>query len=401
MIPHIRKQFNEQFRPEAYEAFMKALEHTFGEAPTFKVAETPVFVPRELGRKLEQACKDISEFLLRPDFKSLTHRAIPLPALLVPNEDEHPLFLQFDFAISQDENGVLSPHLIELQGFPSLFFYQHLLAINYRRYFHVPAELDHLFGGLNLVSYVKLLREVIVGEHHPRNVILLEIEPGKQNTRIDFWGAQEVLGIKILCLSDLKRDGRDLYYLDEQGRSIAVHRIFNRVIFDELMQRPDLVRDFNLTEEVDVEWAGHPNWFMRISKYTMPFLQHPSVPQTFFLDQMEYYPDDLENYVLKPLFSFSGKGVKINVTKQDLDAVKDPSNYILQRKVTYSPVIKAPGDLPDSKCELRMMMIWKPGWDRPQPAINLVRITRGEMVGVRYNSDDRWVGASIGFFEPL
>lgn len=401
MIPHVREEYNKRFRQEDYEAFLEAIAHTFGEAPTFKVAETPVFIPRELGRQLAAACDDISGFLLRPDFKELTHRAIPLPDLLVPNEDEHPLFLQLDFAITQNGDGSLTPHMIELQGFPSLFFYQHLLAINYRRFFYVPSSLDHLFGDLNVVSYVKLLREVIVGEHHPRNVILLEIEPGKQNTRIDFWGAQEVLGIKILCLSDLKREGRDLYYLDEQGRKVAVHRIFNRVIFDELRQRPDLQRSFNLIEEVDVEWAGHPNWFMRISKYTMPFLKHAHVPDTFFLHELDRYPDDLENYVLKPLFSFSGKGVKINITPRDLDAVKDPDNYILQRKITYSPVVESPWDLPKSKCEIRMMMIWKPGWQRPQLAINLVRLTRGEMVGVRYNSDDRWVGASIGFFEPL
>lgn len=399
MQSQVRKQFNEAFKQENYEAFLKAIAHTFGEAPTFKVAETPVFVPRALGDKLKGVCQEISEFFLRPDFKQLTHKAIPLPDLLVPNEDEHPIFLQFDFAISREEDGSLTPHLIELQGFPSLYFYQHLLAINYRRYFSVPPAYDHLFSGLNLVSYVRLLREVIVGEHHPRNVILLEIEPGKQNTRIDFWGAQEVLGIKILCLSDLRRSGRNLYYLDEQGRKVAVHRIFNRVIFDELMQRPDLKRDFNLTEEVDVEWAGHPNWFMRISKYTMPFLDGPYIPRTLFLDQLRQYPDDLENYVLKPLFSFSGKGVNMNVTPKDLEAVSDPGSYILQRKVTYSPVIEAPDGLPSSKCEIRMMMIWKNGWARPQLAINLVRLTRGEMIGVRYQKDDRWVGASIGFFE--
>lgn len=399
MIPQYRKQFNDAFRDEQYEAFLKNIAETFGEAPTFKVAETPVFVSQDLSDKLFQACANISDFLAQPDFKMLTDRSIRLPQQLVPNEDEHPLFLQFDFAISQREDGVLEPHLIEMQGFPSLFFYQHLLAINYRRHFHIPAHLDHLFSGLNLVSYVKLLRELIVGEHHPRNVILLEIEPGKQNTRIDFWGAQEVLGIKVVCLSDLHREGRDLYYFDEQGRKVPVYRIFNRVIFDELLQRPDLARSFNLTEEVGAEWAGHPNWFMRISKYTLPFLKGPYIPESFFVDDLDHYPDDLENYVLKPLYSFSGKGVIIDPTPEDLDRLEDRSNFILQRKVTYSPVVEAPPGWPPSKCELRMMMVWKTGWERPRPVINLVRLTRGHMVGVRYNKEDRWVGASIGFFE--
>ncbi len=400
MIPHYRKQYNEAFRMEDYEAFFQSLTQTFGEAPTFKVAETPIFVPTDLGARLVSACDEISYFLQRPDFKALSERAIPLPSLLVPNEDEHPLFLQFDFAISRRDDGSLHPHLIEMQGFPSLYFYQHLLALNYRRFFQIPAQLDHLFSGFNLVSYVKVLRDLIVGEHHPRNVILLEIEPDRQNTRIDFWGAEQVLGIKVLCLSDLQREGRDLYYLDG-GRKVPVYRIFNRVIFDELLQRSDLPRSFNLTEEVDVEWAGHPNWFMRISKHTLPFLQGEYIPATFYLDALERYPDDLDNYVLKPLYSFSGKGVRLHLSREELDQIHDRGNYILQRKVTYSPVVETPFGLPPSKCEIRMMMLWKAEWERPRMAINLVRLSRGEMIGVRYNKDDRWVGASIGFFEPL
>jgi len=400
MIPQYRKQFNAAFGMEDYDAFLQSLTRIFGEAPTFKVAETPIFVPAELGAKLVAACEEMSVFLQRPDFKSISERAIPLPSLLVPNEDDHPLFLQFDFAISREDDGTLHPYLIEMQGFPSLYFYQHLLALNYRRFFQVPAALDHLFSGFNLVSYVKVLRDLIVGDHHPRNVILLEIEPSLQNTRIDFWGAEQVLGIKVLCLSELHREGRDLYYLDG-GRKVPVYRIFNRVIFDELIQRPDLSRSFNLTEEVDAEWAGHPNWFMRVSKHTMPFLRGDYVPVTYFLDQLERYPEDLHNYVLKPLYSFSGKGVQLHLNRDMLDQITDRGNYILQQKVIYSPLIESPFDLPPSKCEIRMMMLWKPDWEHPRMAINLVRLSRGEMIGVRYNKDDRWVGASIGFFEPL
>ena len=399
MIPSIRKQFNEAFRTEDYEAFFRMLSKVFGEAPNFKVAETPVFVPRDLEEKLVEACEEMSLFLQRPDFKELSAPAVRLPELLVPNEDARPLFLQFDFAISRSEEGVFHPHLIEMQGFPSLYFYQHMLALTYRRYLRVPSSFDHLFSDLNLVSYVKLLRDVIVGEQHPRNVILLEIEPEKQNTRIDFWGAEQMLGIKVLCLSQLKREGRDLYYLDDSGRKVPVYRIFNRVIFDELLQRPDLPRSFNLTEEVDAEWAGHPNWFLRISKYTMPFLKGPYVPETYFLDQLQHYPDDLENYVLKPLYSFSGKGVQLHLSPEDLDKIENRSDFILQRRVTYSEIIDAPFALPPSKCEIRMMMVWKPEWERPRMAINLVRLTRGELIGVRYNKDDRWVGASIAFFD--
>ncbi len=399
MVPDIRQHFNDNFTEAKYEAFLHTLQDIFGESPTFKVAETPVFIPLDLKKKLVDTCDEISSFVCQPDFRHLMDRAIPLPSLLVPAEDQHTLFLQYDFAIGRTPEGELVPNLIELQGFPSLYMYQHLLAQSYRRHYDIPDGYDHLFSGLTSETYLQLMREVIIGDHDPRNVILLDIEPEKQNTRIDFWGTQRVLGIKVLCLSKLKRDGRRLFYLDEQGNKVPVYRIFNRVIFDELIQRDDLPREFNLTEEVDVEWAGHPNWFMRISKYSMPFLKGTHIPESFFLSELDRYPDDLENFVLKPLFSFSGKGVKIRVTPADLDQISDRDNYILQRRVEYTPLVVAPGNQAPSKCEIRMMMVWKNEWERPRLVINLVRLTHGEMVGVRYNKEDRWVGATVAFFE--
>lgn len=399
MVPHIRQQFNDAFTEEKYEAFLRTINRTFGESPTFKVAETPVFVPYDLKKKLVDTCEEINDFVCRPDFRGLMDRAIPLPSLLVPNEDQHTLFLQYDFAIGRTPEGELEPNLIELQGFPSLYIYQHLLGQSFRQHFDIPSGYDHLFNGLSSDDYLRLMREVIVGDHDPRTVILLDIEPEKQNTRIDFWGTQRVLGIKVLCLSQLKRDGRQLFYLDDQGKKVPVTRIYNRVIFDELIQRNDLPREFSLTEDVEVEWAGHPNWFMRVSKYSMPFIRGAHIPDSFFLSDLDHYPDDLENFVLKPLFSFSGKGVKIHVTAAELDQIKDRDNYILQRRVDYSPVIVAPGEQTPSKCEIRMMMLWKSDWERPRLVINLVRLTHGEMVGVRYNKEDRWVGATIAFFE--
>lgn len=399
MIPVIRKQFNEAYRPGQYEAFLQSLEQALGELPTFKVAETPIFVPADLARKLQTACEEINDFMVRPDLKAITAGAILRPELLVPNENDHPLFLQYDFAISRQPDGALEPYLIELQGFPSLYVYQHLLAGCYRRHFAIPEHLSHLFGGLDHDSYLALLRELIIDGHDPCNVVLLEIEPEKQNTRVDFWAVERVLGIKVLCLSKLRREGRELYYFDDQGRRTPVYRIYNRVIFDELLQRADLPREFNLIEEVDVEWAGHPNWFMRLSKYTLPFLEGRFIPESHFLHEVDQYPADLDQFVLKPLYSFSGKGVIIHPTPADLDAIADRSNFILQRRVEYSPVVEAPPGHPTSKCEIRMMMTWKPGWPRPRLVNNLVRLTLGEMVGVRYNKEAIWVGASIGFFE--
>lgn len=398
MIQSVRQAYNAAFTPEKYQAFLDTMNTAYGEAVTFRISETPVFVPKSLKRHLMEAVREICNVLQRPDFKQRSQAALPAH-LNVPDEDEHTIFLQLDFGICRGPRGNLIPQLIELQGFPSLYFFQDLLATAYRQHFDIPEDFHHLFGGLDQARYLSLLRETIVGDCKPENVILLEVEPEKQNTRIDFWGSQKHLGIKVLCLSKLKREGRDLYYLDDNGRRVEVQRIYNRIIFDELEKRADLPREWNMTEPVNAEWVGHPNWFFRISKHTLPFLRNPYVPETHFLTDLKSIPDDLENWVLKPLFSFSGQGVKVNVTRQDVESVDDPSNFILQRKVEYITGIETPDPAEPSKCEIRMMIVWKKGWAEPKLVNNLIRMSKGEMVGVRYNKGKDWVGASVGFFE--
>jgi hypothetical protein len=400
MVTAARDRFNKDFTPDKYEAFLQFLNECFGEAPTFRISETPIFVSRDLKRKLFEACEQITDVITAPGFSEKANAAIFDKSLYVPNEDEQPLFLQYDFGICESETGEIVPQLIELQGFPSLYFYQHYLAVGYRKFFTVPDSYSHLFNGLDEHMYFQILRQAIVGGHDPKNVVLLEIEPEKQNTRVDFWSTRNVLGIKVLCLSKLLREGRDLYYLDEAGKRVPVYRIFNRVIFDELLKRTDLPRQFNLTEEVNAEWAGHPNWFSKISKYSMPSIHSPYVPATYFLSELRQIPDDLENYVLKPLFSFSGEGVKFNVTRADIESVENPANYILQRKVRYAWSIRTPDPADPAKFEQRMMLVWLPGEPRPMLVNNLIRMTKGDMVGVKYNKNKVWVGASVGFYEP-
>ncbi|MCC6462149.1 MAG: hypothetical protein IT260_16905 [Saprospiraceae bacterium] len=399
MHPLLRQRFNAAYTPEKYQAFLQTMNNEFGEAPTFRLSETPVFVPKALKEKILQGVEDISSVLTRADFRARSEAAIPAH-LRVPNEDAHCAFLQLDFGICRDANGDYTPQLIELQGFPSLYFFQHLLAKAYRRHFDIPEDFHHLFGGIDAQEYLSILRQIIVGDANPENVVLLEVEPEKQNTRIDFWGTRHYLGIKVLCLSKIIREGRDLYYLDDNGRKVGIQRIYNRIIFDELEKRADLPRQWDMLSEVNAEWVGHPNWFFRISKHTLPFLKSDFVPETHFLSDVKSVPADLENWVLKPLFSFSGQGVKINITQADLEAVDDPSNYILQRKVQYIAGIDT--IIPDepSKCEIRMMMLWDKTWDKPRLVNNLIRMSKGEMVGVRYNMGKEWVGSSVGFFEP-
>ena len=395
MIPSLRQNLNRNFTQDEYAKLLDAIATDHQHNPPFRIAESPVFLPDQLVRQISEACEELVDVIVRPDFKEKSERAL-LTGQTVPDETDHPTFLQFDFGICHDEATGFSPQLIEAQGFPSLYFFQDALSKAYREFYDIPQHFTHLFGGHNSTSYIEKLRKVIVGDSNPEHVILLEVEPEKQTTAIDFIATEKAIQIPTLCISDLIKEGRDLFY-EKDGRKILVKKIYNRVIFDELIKRDDLKRQFYLTEGANVEWIGHPNWFFRISKHTLPLLRSRYVPTSYYLNELEEIPTDLENYVLKPLFSFAGSGVIINLNRYDIDSIKDPENYILQRKVTYAPVIETPSG--PAKCEVRVMLLWERGAARPQLINNLIRLSKGEMVGVRYNKNKDWVGGSVGFFD--
>ena len=397
MIPAIRKAYNESFTKEKFAAFSKELHEVYPGELDFRVAETPIFVPKEFTKKMLDACESIIDIIADPGFKQLTHKAVP-NNVKVPAENEHTQFIAFDFGICINEKGEYEPQLIEMQGFPSLFAYEVLLDEIFLKHFSVPDNFSSYLNGYDKDSYIQSLKEVIIGNHEPENVILLEIFPKKQKTRIDFFCTEDYVGIKMVCLTELIKEGKNLYYMND-GKKTAVNRIYNRIIFDDLHQQSPEVQEKGkiLFEPLNVEWAPHPNWFYRISKYTLPLIKHPYVPPTFFLNEVKQVPTNLENYVLKPLFSFAGQGVVIDVTKEDIDKVKDPENWILQRKVKYADVILTP-DVP-AKAEIRLFYFWKEGEARPVAANNLGRLSKGKMIGVRYNKDKEWVGGSFCYFE--
>ncbi|WP_259015642.1 hypothetical protein [Emticicia fluvialis] len=397
MIPEIRRQFNESFSTEKYEAFLAEIERDFPGQLDFRIAETPVFVPQALKIKLLQACNDIIDTIKKDDFKAKTERAIPANQY-VPNEDKHPNFLAVDFAVCKDANGELIPQLIELQGFPSLFAYQWYLGQKYRKFFAVPKNFNQFFNRLNMATYVEAMRKVLLGNEKAENLILLEIYPEKQKTRLDFEISKQLWGIEPVCYTKIKKNGRKLFY-EKEGRQIEIKRIYNRLIFDDLLQNyPDLETEFKLTDDVDVKWVTHPNWFFRISKFTLPLLRSPYVPESYYLSDLKEYPADLENFVLKPLFSFAGSGVKLDFTKSDLDAISDKENYLIQKKVKYEPIIEdTEGKL--IKTEIRMLFVWDDTAQRPSLVTNLARLSRGEMIGVNFNKNFDWVGGSCAFFE--
>lgn len=397
MVPSIRSAYNSQFTQEKYQAFLEDLHSKHTGALDFRVAETPVFVDKDFKQKILSACENIVDVITGFNFKTITSHGIPAE-VRVPNENNHSHFIAFDFGICENEQGELEPQLIEMQGFPTLFGYEVYVDAVTRKHFDIPSNYSAYLSNLNETSYIELLKDIIVANHAPENVILLEIFPHQQKTRIDFYCTQDYLQIPIVCLTELIKEGNKLYY-EKDGRKIEVKRIYNRIIFDDLQQQSPEVQEKGkiLLEELDVEWVPHPNWFYRISKYTLPYIDHPYVPKTKFLNEIKELPTDLENYVLKPLFSFAGQGVVIDVTLEDIQKVQDPENWILQRKVKYADVIVTPNE--PAKAEIRIFYFWKDGEARPIPTNNLARLSKGKMIGVRYNKDKEWVGGSLVYFE--
>lgn len=395
MIPQYRQRFNQHFSKERYQWLQDDIARDFNYNPTFRIAETPFFISKELQAQLLEGCNDVIALIRQDNFKALTEKSLELNTR-VPGEDDHTTFLAVDFGICE-ENGKTVPKLIEVQGFPSLFNYQYNLYYKFLKYYPVLTETTPFIGGINYREYLTILENAICNGHPKENVILLEIEPEKQNTKIDFYYCRRDLGIPVVCVTELVKKGRQLFYQNQKGEAIRVKRIYNRVIFDELDARTDLKRNFSFSDDLDVEWAGHPNWFFRISKFILPMLKGPYFIETTLLSDLKEIPADLENYVLKPLFSFSGSGVIFHVTREDIESVQEKDLYILQKKVHYQPIVQSPEG--KVKAEVRLLYIWEKGKDFPTPVCNLARLSRGEMIGVKYNKDKDWVGGTLGLFE--
>ena len=400
MIPALRQRFNAAFTEDRYQQFLRALEVEVGAKIEFRVSETPIFLPESLVREMVAASRAIVAQLDTPAYRAESARAIP-PAFDVPNEGEHPHFIQVDFALVRDEEtGRVVPRLIELQGCASLHAFQYLLAKTYREQFELgsPAELPNLLEGLSDEAYLEHFRRVVLRGHDPAEVILLEIDPLRQKTYPDFAATRRLLGVEYVCISEVVQRGRKLLYR-RKGQEIEIRRIYNRVIIDELV-RKGLTPPFDLRADLAVEWAGHPNWYFRWSKFSLPGLRHPTVPRAWFLDQLSETPSDLENFVLKPLFSFAGLGVRIDVQADDLAAIPaaERGDYLLQEKVAYHPVIETQDE--PSKVEVRIMLFWPEGAPDPIPVTTLIRLGKGAMMGVDFNRNRTWVGSSAAFFAP-
>jgi hypothetical protein len=395
MDPGLRAKFNANFTAKKYATLVRCVNKAEKWPADFRISETPIFLTHDFTDEVTRAAKEIVDAMRTQEFATHAAEAVP-KGLKVPNEAAHPNFLVVDFAICAEDDR-LAPRLIELQAFPSLFGFQLLLLGCIRKaYPAIPRNWTSSFGGLKDDAYLALLRRTIIADSAPENVVLLEIEPEKQKTRIDFAATETLLGIHSVCVTKIKKHGRRLFY-DRDGREVCIERIYNRVIFDELVRRPDLNLPFRFQDDLDVTWIGHPNWYFRISKHSLPFLKTDHTSPTFFADELPAR-ENINDYVLKPLYSFAGHGVDMEPTLQKIAALENPGEWILQRKVDYAPFV-ATVDGQKSKAEIRMMLVW-PGND-PDPTLvnNLVRMSQGKMMGVDFNIEKTWVGASIALHE--
>jgi hypothetical protein len=398
MIPALRKRFNRAFTPEKYKAFLAHVDAMCGTHVEFRLSETPCFFSKSL---LEQMGRDGEELIRQlvesRDYRVTSDASIPAE-FRVPNESLHPMFVQVDFGLVRGANDELQPKLVELQAFPSLYAYQAGLAQAYidiygLRRFESGERLRFFLSGLDQNSYRELLRRAVVGDCDPENTILMEIHPHQQKTLPDFLMTEKMLGIRTVDIVDIKREGRRLYY-ERDGKLVPIERIYNRTIVDEL-QRKDIKLNFDWRDDLEVKWAGHPNWYFRISKFSIPYLKHESVPKAWFLDRLDRIPEDLQNYTLKPLYSFAGLGVVIAPTKEDIEAIpgEKRGEYILQERLQFEPIIETPFGA--TKAEVRVMYLWL---DQLQPVLTIIRMGRGLMMGVDHNKNMEWVGASAGFY---
>ncbi|HEY6372342.1 MAG TPA: hypothetical protein VIX37_17330 [Candidatus Sulfotelmatobacter sp.] len=393
MIPSLRHRFNDSFTPEQYGVFLRRVDEACGTHVQFRLSETPCFFPKALVDRMASDGQDLIRQLVdKPAYRARSDEAVPAE-FNTPNESPHPMFAQVDFGLVRDARGELQPKLVELQAFPSLYAYQPSLADTYVDVYGLDRRLKYLLSGLESSSYRDLLRRAIVGSHDPENVILMEIDPAHQKTLPDFLLTEKMLGVRTVDIVDIRKEGSRLYY-ERGGKRVPIRRIYNRAIVDEL-ERKNVKLAFDWRDDLDVEWAGHPNWYFRISKFSIPYLKHASVPKTWFLDRLEEIPADLENYALKPLYSFAGLGVVIAPTKEDIAAipVEKRPHYILQERMHFEPVIATP--FGGTKAEVRVMYVWL---DELTPVMTIIRMGRGLMMGVDHNKNMEWVGASAALY---
>jgi len=420
MIASIRQKFNAAFTEQVHQNYLASLNTPFPGALDFSVAETPIFIDKNFTEKMLATGDYVNQVIQSDRFNSITEPSLKnIPVF--PNETALPKCIVMDFAIATNEQNELVPALIELQGFPSLFAYELLQDECIRKIYTIPAGYSPYLNGYTKEKYMHHLETILKGDTlidtkenldtNNRNIsdstkdtlkhtVLLEILPHQQKTRIDFYCTEKYFNIPIVCITELFIEENRLFY-EKAGKKIKIDRIYNRIILDELKHQTKEIQDKGalLQNNLEIEWVTHPHHFFRISKFLLPFLKHLYIPKTQFVDQLTEIPTLLEKYILKPLFSFAGQGVIIDISADDIMNIKDPSGWILQEKVEYANCIETPTG--PAKAELRLYYFWDEGKQEYIATMNLARLSKGKMIGVNYNKTATWVGGSLAYFEKF
>ncbi len=404
MHPAYRDAYNRAFSPELVRRQAEDLVRRAGAEAGFRLAETPVFLTRELEERLVRAAHEILAQISGPGTIARLRRFVP-PEWDTPGMDSLPSLAQVDLAVTRAADGSLEPKLIELQGFPSLSAFEVLQADAWSAALEgIPGlpggGFTPYFSGLTRDGFLDLFGRTVLGGRDPETVVLLELRPESQKTFVDFAATRALLGVETVCATDVEKEGRRLYRRRD-GRRIPIERIYNRIVFDELARFGEKL-PFDFRDDLDVEWVPHPNWFFAWSKAALPLLDHPAAPRAVTLADLHALPPDLETaWVLKPLFSFAGGGVNVDPTAADVARVPEAERgaWCLQEKISYEPCLRAV-DGGGVKLEIRMMF-FRPD-DEPSftLGLNLCRLSRGRMLGVDFNRDFTWVGSSVAL-RPL
>jgi hypothetical protein len=396
MIQSYRKQFNEAFSESKYQEYLSYINELYPNSLDFRIAETPVFLPSVFKNQLLEVGDYVCSQILAADFTSKTEKSLRNTSI-TPNEISLPECIVMDFAIAHNDQNEIVPALIELQGFPSLFAFEVLQDEALRNSYTIPENVTPYLNGYTKEKYLQHLSTIIKGEQG-EHTVLLELYPEQQKTRIDFYCTQHYFAIPVVCITEIFKIGKALYY-QREGIDIKIDRIYNRIVADELKKQSAEIKEKAaiLYSDLDASWVTHPNHFFRISKYLLPFLKHDWIPKTEFVDQIETIPHHIENYILKPLFSFAGQGVIIDVQASDFESITDPANWIMQEKVTYAPCVETPDGV--AKAEIRLFYFWDKPTQKYIATLNLCRLSKGKMIGVNFNQTATWVGGSLAYFE--
>lgn len=396
MINDTRSYFNQQFTAHKYESYLDYFKSRYPGAIDFRMAETPIFIPHSFKKQMLSTGEYIIEQIKSKDFIENTNPALN-KKFIVPNESCFPSCIVMDFAITSNENGTFSPQLIELQGFPSLFGLEVLQDMAFRSLYDIPNDYSPFLNGYERPQYLAHLERMIKGDSD-KHTVLLEIHPEQQKTRIDFYITRDLINIPIVCLSEIFEEDNNLFY-QRNVEKIQIDRIYNRVVWDDIIkEKEDIqVKAAIFQKLLNITWVTHPHHYYRISKYLLPFLKHEHIPRTHFLNNITEIPSDLNEWVLKPLFSYAGNGVKINVTEDDIKNITNPSEWILQKKVNYASVIETPSG--PAKAEIRLFYFWDEPTQTYIATLNLARLSKNEMMGVGFNNSTAWVGGTITYFK--